>query len=86
MEHKFKCKDEVLFRLTCVRNYEWTYGVISHEVGDFVTLSSGVQLLRDKADIIPFAGNEHLVGTTDETGEEVAVKEAIVQLVKANLK
>lgn len=63
MEKKFKCKDEVLFRCIREKNAVWTYGIVSHETENFVILSGNIGLSKDYYDVLPFSGNEHLLGT-----------------------
>lgn len=75
MEKKFKCKDEVIYR----RNYEedeWTYGIFSHYHDNFRNaVVNGVYITLDSWDILPYEGNEHLVGTDQNTDEEVRLEE-----------
>ena len=77
MEEKFKCKDEVIYRRTDEKD-EWTYGVFSHY---FKSLNSegavinGNYILFSVQEILPYEGNEELVGTTDEPDEEVILEE-----------
>lgn len=75
MERKFKCKDEVIFRATWDEKARWTYGIVSHTLKDSVILSGDIGLHESYYNVLPYEGNEHLVGTTDEPGDEVSVKE-----------
>lgn len=75
MEKKFKCKDEVLVRYNRVEKSEWAYGIFSHETKDYIVLCGDMVFNRYHINVIPFAGNEHLVGTTDEPEEEIIIKE-----------
>lgn len=74
MEKKFKCKDEVLVRYNRVEKMEWTYGIFSHETKDFIVLCGDIRLNREFFDIIPFDGNEHLVGNYDAQEEEIVLE------------
>lgn len=73
MEHKFKCKEEVIFRPTWDENVRWTYGIVSHTLNDSVILSGNIELFKAYYDFLPYEGNEHLVGTTDNPFKEVEV-------------
>ena len=71
-KHKeFKAFDKVL-----VRNHydrRWKCDVYSHRTGE-----TGVQTIHDIysiKNVLPYEGNEHLVGTTYEPDEEVKLKE-----------
>lgn len=70
MERKFKCKDEVIVRLKETGS-SWFYGVVSHADDASVVLSGGFRHPYERYDILPFYGNEHLVGTTNEPEEEI---------------
>lgn len=74
MERKFKCKDEVVVRLKESGSI-WFYGVVSHSDDASVVLSGGFRHPYERYDVLPFNGNEHLVGTTDEPEEEIVLKE-----------
>lgn len=76
---KFKCKDEVILKL---KNHEiatWFYAVYSHlfDDGKFQhhVLSNGIMYNIKDYQILPYEGNEHLVGTTDSPDEEVELEE-----------
>lgn len=78
MEHKFKCKDEVIFREKDINKKKcWTYSVVSHENEHNIFLSGYIALPKAHYDVLPYEGNEDLVGTTDEPiiEEEVYLKE-----------
>lgn len=75
MEKKFKCKDEVLIRYNRGEKSEWAYGIVSHETKDYIVLCGDVSFYRECYDVIPYDGNEHLVGTTDEPEEEIIINE-----------
>lgn len=73
MEHKFKCKDEVIVRLKepgCC----WFYGEVSHSDDECVVLSGGFRHPYERYDVLPCEGNEHLVGTTDKPAEHITIK------------
>lgn len=74
MERKFKCKDEVIVRYKkpgCC----WFYGVVSHSGDDYIVLSGGFRYPYEIYDILPYEGNESLVGTTDSpASEDVSLK------------
>lgn len=72
---KFKPYDRVLVRDS---EDKWQIDFYSHWSGGLsqhVTLAFGDGLKIDDKDILPFEGNEHLVGTTDEPEEEIKLEE-----------
>ena len=77
--NKFKCKDEVIYRFKggpgLGEPEPWIYGIFSHykKEGDIVINGNCYQ--RRIMDILPYEGNEELVGKTDEPDEEVKLKE-----------
>ena len=73
MEKKFKCKDEVIVRLK-EPGCSWFYGVVSHSDDASVVLSGGFRHPYKRYDVLPYFGNEHLVGTTDEPEEEITIE------------
>lgn len=78
MEKKFKCKDEVIYRDKNIEEYEWTYGIFSHSYKDDGRewyVINGEHLSLKQWDILPYKGNEHLVGSTDSPNEEVKLEE-----------
>lgn len=85
MEKKFKCKDEVIVRLK-ESGCSWFYGVVSHSDDAYVVLSGGLRHPYERYDVLPYDGNEHLVGTTDEHEEEVVVYEGEYIIVSDRLK
>ena len=72
MEKKFKTFDRVIIRLG---NKIWKADLYSHydEIPGLHKVVSGKQVGSN--DILPYEGNEHLVGTTDEPDEEVRLEE-----------
>ena len=74
-KHKeFKPFDKVLVKLGV--NYKWGLSLYSHfdeEIRRHVCIGLDERL---DSDILPYEGNEHLVGTTDEPEEEVKLEEA----------
>ena len=80
MEKKFKCKDEVIFRaLVKYGNPIWSYGIFSHyEQKDDITYAKMIGVVGvdiTKWEILPYEGNEHLVGTDLPADEEVMLEE-----------
>lgn len=73
MEKKFKCKDEVIVRLK-ESGRSWFYGVVSHSDDASVVLSGGFRHPYERYDVLPYVGNEHLVGTDCEQEEEVVLE------------
>lgn len=71
MENKFKCKDEVVFRSAWDEKARWTYGIVSHTLNDAVILSGNIELHESYYNVLPYEGNERLVGTTNEPKEEI---------------
>ena len=80
MEKKFKCKDEVIVRLK-ESGCRWFYGVVSHSDDVSVVLSGGFCHPYEIYDVLPYVGNEHLVGTEDEHEEEIVLKEGELVLL-----
>lgn len=75
-KHKeFKPFDKVLVRRESRPNeiVDWRADIFSHIDNDgfYVTIGLGIVT---KNDILPYEGNEHLVGTTDEPEEEVELR------------
>ena len=73
---KFKCKDEVIYRRTDEES-EWTYGIFSHYYDNNNVegvVVDGHFLLSTVHNILPYEGNEHLVGRVDEPDEEVRLE------------
>lgn len=83
-QRKFKCKDEVIVRYNKPGRC-WFYGVVSNSNDEGVVLSGGFRHPYEVCDVLPFAGNEHLVGTTDEPEEEVVVYEGEYIIVSDRL-
>ena len=72
MEKKFKPFDRVIARM--VHNEEWQCDLYSHQ--DPITkhhVTVGFAEVKED-NILPYEGNEHLVGTTDEPEERIQVK------------
>lgn len=74
-KHKeFKPFDKVIFKYKN-KSYMWVCGLFSnYEDGDVYLIGNDVAFSLDEYDILPFEGNEHLVGTTSESEEEVNLK------------
>lgn len=76
MENKFKCKDEVIYRTH--KKTEWMYGIYSYQ-GTFNHFLVGDILVKfGIGDVLPYEGNEHLVGTTDEPEKPLLFEGQIV--------
>lgn len=72
--HKqFKPFDKVLVRTEYNDGNKWNVDLYSHYSDDH-HVCVGMLLVEDN-DILPYEGNEHLVGTTDEPEEEIKLKE-----------
>lgn len=72
--HKqFKPFDKVLVRNEYNDGNKWTVDLYSHYSDDH-HVCVGMPLAKDN-DILPYEGNEHLVGTTDEPEEEIKLEE-----------
>lgn len=75
-KHKhFRPYDRVLVRDSENR---WQIDFYSHwskEHGRYITLAYGNEFLITDGDVLPFEGNEHLVGTSDEPEEEIRLEE-----------
>lgn len=78
MENKkqFKPYDRVIYRLNYSSPTTWHCGIFSdyNERKTHITLCSGFTFFLDKYDILPYEGNEHLVGTTGEPEEEIKLE------------
>lgn len=92
-QHKFKCKDEVIVRLKDPE-CRWFYGVVSHSKNKYIVLSCGLEYPYDRYEVLPYEGNEHLVGTNGtseseevrlEKGELVYGFDDIAELEDVNL-
>lgn len=66
METKFKCKDEIIFRYD--DTYVWQYGIFSNYSEDGFCLVGAY--ISKNCQILPYEGNQHLVGTTDSPVQE----------------
>ena len=80
-KHKqFKCKDEVIFQNTVHFGEEkptWNYGIVNYETDGYVYLVGGLYINKNTFKILPYEGNEELVGTTyslDSFDEEVELE------------
>lgn len=74
-QRKFKCKDEILFSFKGEYSPIWTYGIVSHETVRFVILCGNIKLDKEQYKVIPFIGNEDLVGSEDAAKEEEVLLE-----------
>ena len=77
MEKKFKCKDEILLKNKEAESAMWFYAIFSNycKNNTFITISGGITYDLDFFDILPYEGNEHLVGTTHSPDDEVKLEE-----------
>lgn len=64
-QRKFKCKDEVIITYKD-EGSRWTYGIFSHETETHIALCGGFLFNKESVNVVPFAGNENLVGTVYE--------------------
>ena len=73
----FKCKDEILLKHKEDKFAVWFYAVFSHycKNNSYITISGGTIYNLDFYKILPYKGNEELVGTTNESEEEVKLEE-----------
>lgn len=74
---QFECKDEVIYQNRI--NFEnspliWNYGIVNYEDEEYVYLVGGLYINKNTFKILPYEGNEHLVGTTYEPDEEVMLE------------
>lgn len=75
-KHKqFKCKDEILLKYKKDESAIWFYAVFSSYYKDAIIASGGLKYNIDSYDVLPFKGNEHLVGTTNEPQIPLSEKE-----------
>lgn len=88
---QYKCKDEVLYRFNYHKEGKtepWIYGVFSHykkkddRFGTYDVVINGNCYPFADTDIIPFKGNEYLVGTTNEPdpGIEMSIDSPVMAL------
>lgn len=73
MEQKFKCKDEVIYQ-GANQGSKWKYGIFSHYGHNCIEIVGGT-LNTNYFKVLPYKGNEHLVGTTDSPEEEIKLNE-----------
>ena len=73
---KFKCKDEVIYRSP---DSEWYYGIFSHYQSQGLcfkrAIINGNHYDLKTIEILPYEGNEHLVGTDLPAEEEIRLEE-----------
>lgn len=87
MENKFKCKDEVIYRIP---GGEWYYGIFSHYQSQGLcfkrAIINGNHYNLETVDILPYEGNEELVGTTNSPygKNEVELEEGEIILASNN--
>lgn len=90
---KFNCKDDVIYRPKGESAYIWVYGIFSHYDGNGAYIIGADEVLNlSEYDILPLAGNQHLVGTSDMPEEEVKLEKGEqiicnndVELLKAGI-
>ena len=59
---KFKPFDRIVLAVKTMRGYVWTIGIFAFDDGDYVQLLTGFLRKKIIIDMLPFEGNEHLVG------------------------
>lgn len=77
-KHKeFKPFDRVIYRLTYSNPTTWHCGIFSdyNEQNNHITLCSGFAFLLANYEVLPYEGNEALVGTTDDPEGEIKLEE-----------
>lgn len=65
----YDCKEEVIYRQTNDMYNFWTYGIFSHyenTCGSEVAVINGQKIYLQSHTILPYKGNEKLVGTNQE--------------------
>lgn len=70
MNDIYDCKDEVIYRQTDSPYNFWTYGIFSHYenvCGLEVAVINGNHIYLQSHIILPYKGNENLVGTNQDT-------------------
>lgn len=68
---QFKPFDKIIHRLQ--KDFVWEAGFYDYYKNNEHHIIGGY--FRDDDNILPYEGNEHLVGTTDEPEEEIVLKE-----------
>lgn len=76
MKREYKPFDRVLVRRPSIFDnlVPWKADIFSHIDEDGFYITIGLGCITDE-NILPFEGNEHLLGTTDEPEEEVVLNE-----------
>lgn len=71
----FKCKDEILLKYKLDESV-WFHAIFSSysNANTHIIISGGFKYSLDSYDILPYKGNKHLVGTTDEHYEEIKLE------------
>lgn len=59
----------------------WGCAEFSHYYGDYIVFAGGHAYNIDTFDILPFEGNQYLVGTSDVPEEEVVLKQGDIVIV-----
>lgn len=76
-EHKkFKCKDEVIYPTIDYGDgtITWNYGIVNYEDENYVHLVGGKVIRKKVYRVLPYKGNEHVVGTSDSPDEELKLE------------
>ena len=87
---KFKCKDEVIYQNRVHFGDEkltWNYGIVNYEDEDegYVYLVGGLYINKKMFKVLPYEGNEELVGTSDKPEEEVRLEKGEWIIVFGNM-
>lgn len=80
MENKikeFKAFDKIIWRAKDFgddNDRTWRCALYSHSKENYIFTTESLMLNKNNIDILPYEGNEHLVGTTDDPNEEVKLE------------
>ena len=86
MEKKFKPFDKVIYKLRHSAPTIWHCGIFSdyNKQNNHITLCSGFTFIFDKYNILPYEGNEELVGTSYEPEESIKLEEGELVVAKTD--
>ena len=73
--NKFKPFDRIIYRYKGTTNSIWIASEYSHETDVGHYLSGGNCLYKRNTEILPFEGNEHLVGTLNDPKQKITLQE-----------
>lgn len=66
--------DKIIFRQIVNKGERWKCGFYSHENTEYVVLINDISINKAFYEILPFEGNEELVGTTKNVEESITIE------------